>query len=383
MTLLLSFLWRFQLQNEYFITYYYLFMKFKNLIIIIALALSYQVAQAQNPPQDAPVMTINVTHGASIVISLLAPANNTDVWVETASGTYNHLTIGVDWTAYLTFTASDTIIRIYGNVEALECKHNDLKIVGLDVSQNHYLRTLWCNENSITHLTVNPEIVGLYAMGNKLSELDVSACTNLVYLYCERNELHELDVRNSPMIEHMSFSSNHISRIDLSNKPELYGISLFGNDFDACALDTLYYDVVDRNGSFSGLIYVQNVTETNPGVFGSKTDVAFAKNWEVQDYNKGDAFNVFGDGNGCASISIDELSQNATVIISPNPINDKATITFAHGQKKPKIAVYDITGKMVMEQMAEANTTELSFAHLPKGVYILKIGTTTQKVVKQ
>ncbi|MDD4848163.1 MAG: T9SS type A sorting domain-containing protein [Bacteroidales bacterium] len=359
-------------------------MKVKLFTTLLLMTLTVSLLWSQNPPQNAPVMTLNVTEGAEITISLLAPVENTEVWVETATGVYSHLIVGSgnNWAAFLPFTAADTIIRIYGNIEAFECKHNGSTIVGLDVSQNPYLRTLWCNENNISHLRVNSEIVSLMAMGNSITELDVSHCPDLSIFYCERNQLQTLDVHANPLLEHISFSQNNISRLDVSNNPYVYGIALFGCNFDACALDSMFYSLADRNDDFSGTIYVQNVDETNPGIWGSKTDVAVEKNWEVQDYNKGNPYDVFGDGNGC-NVSTHELQQEFLLNISPNPVKDMMTISIPNLTQNEQATVYDVSGKMVLEQMITNYQTEISLSHLSKGIYIIKIGTVSQKFIKQ
>lgn len=358
-------------------------MKSKISTLITFFVLSFLNVNAQNPPQNAPVMTINVTNGAQITISLLATTSNTDVWIETASGIYSHMILGFDWAANLTYTASEDFIRIYGNIESLECKNNGNKVVGLDASQNPHLRILWCNENNISTLKVNPDIVSIFAMGNALSELDITTCSSLSLLYCERNKLQELDVHYNPLLEHLSFSQNNISRIDVSNNSDLYAIAMFGNTFDACALDTLFYDIANRSGDFSGTIYIQNAEFSNPGLSGSKTDAAVAKNWEVQDYNQGNPYNVSSNGNGCNNVFVSELQPEITFTAQPNPAKDWVKICTQNLKNSEKLVIYDMTGKVMLEQQITAVETNISLGHLPQGIYFIRVGSASKKIVKE
>jgi hypothetical protein len=47
------------------------------------------------------------------------------------------------------------------------------------------------------------------------------------------------------------------------------------------------------------------------------------------------------------------------------------------------IQIYDFNGKLVLTQTVNRPKTEINILHLPDGMYIVKIGTVSVKIVKR
>jgi aminopeptidase N len=80
-----------------------------------------------------------------------------------------------------------------------------------------------------------------------------------------------------------------------------------------------------------------------------------------------------------------QLNENPeTTIVYPNPFENEVLIILKGNQQLVKTSIFSTGGKLL--QQFGANQTTLDFAHLPKGIYILKIETsektTERKIVK-
>jgi hypothetical protein len=67
------------------------------------------------------------------------------------------------------------------------------------------------------------------------------------------------------------------------------------------------------------------------------------------------------------------LSQRMKLEAFPNPTAGVFTLSGLLGNGRERLQVLDLTGKVLMEQMIDANTATVDISQLPKGVYILRI----------
>ncbi len=80
-------------------------------------------------------------------------------------------------------------------------------------------------------------------------------------------------------------------------------------------------------------------------------------------------------------------SGDANLKINPNPVLDKASVTWNGNGTPSRLMVYDISGRPVMTGTAGTSvrgeqTTTIDFSILPKGSYILRINSATAKFIK-
>lgn len=89
----------------------------------------------------------------------------------------------------------------------------------LDVTQNHQLMTLRCDNNGLRALELSgaPLLDTLSCASNRLSKLSVSLNTKLTYVDCASNQLTDLsDLSNNTTLHNLRISGNPIGLIDLS-----------------------------------------------------------------------------------------------------------------------------------------------------------------------
>ncbi|MCX6258360.1 MAG: T9SS type A sorting domain-containing protein [Bacteroidia bacterium] len=72
-------------------------------------------------------------------------------------------------------------------------------------------------------------------------------------------------------------------------------------------------------------------------------------------------------------ISIEEISDNNSTIIYPNPTENNITIETLLPIKDFLISVYNIQGQMILQQVTQKQITEINTSRFAKGIYILKL----------
>ena len=126
---------------------------------------------------------------------------------------------------------------------------------------------------------------------------------------------------------------------------------------------------------------------------GESFSAAVKDNGQLAIWGAGNGSGYFGFGNtnvytvpgtlGCNGLNVkDNILQN--LYLYPNPVTNILTINNPNGITIDSIAVYDITGKIVLKQETSLN---INVQQLPQGVYLLKIntqnGTSNYKFIKQ
>lgn len=84
----------------------------------------------------------------------------------------------------------------------------------------------------------------------------------------------------------------------------------------------------------------------------------------------------------CAGINNPALSaQNTAFSIYPNPFNNKITVT-TDGLKQPVI-IYNIMGSVIYNNVLEVEKTEIDLSKEQSGIYFIRIGNSTRKIIKE
>ena len=69
-------------------------------------------------------------------------------------------------------------------------------------------------------------------MNNRLTELDLSNCPNLIVLECHDNQITELDLSNCPNLTHLNCHNNQLTELDISQNKLVEGaLSSYKNPF--------------------------------------------------------------------------------------------------------------------------------------------------------
>ncbi|HNQ13579.1 MAG TPA: T9SS type A sorting domain-containing protein [Bacteroidia bacterium] len=77
------------------------------------------------------------------------------------------------------------------------------------------------------------------------------------------------------------------------------------------------------------------------------------------------------------------IEVHSNFIIYPNPAQSEINVLLTYSAKLPiYIELYDIIGKKIFSKMSYSNKTSIDIKDLPKGVYIIDIGNTKRKFIK-
>ena len=141
-------------------------------------------------------------------------------------------------------------IRIYGHIEALTCRND--RLTSLDVSACTSLRSLDCGLNMIDTLrlpatasleTLNcencrltslgllnlPSLKELYCNANRLTSLDMSGNPALEKLICYDNQLTAINLEHNTSLRETMLSNNRLTSLDLSHNTALVSLNCDNN----------------------------------------------------------------------------------------------------------------------------------------------------------
>lgn len=113
--------------------------------------------------------------------------------------------------------------------------------------------------------------------------------------------------------------------------------------------------------------------------------------WRVTPYNRIalcepiSPFQIFFTGDAVEIPSGIQELQESDVVIYPNPTGQNQHITVQSTETKNQLSLYDIHGKLLMENMYYVSAMKLDVATLPAGIYMLTVsnakGTLTKKII--
>ena len=298
----------------------------KKIIFNFALAiglLAFSTAQAQNMSR---YITLTVKNGAKIKLKLNAATDGTPVKIK--SGSNEQIVTVNKAQGTFNYTATDTIMTVYGDVTIFHCNYNKANITALDPSHNTGLLELNCSSDSIRSLDVtkntsltlldcystrlstldvtkNTELAKLFCGSNKLSSLDVTKntkltklrCffnnlstldvtknTQLVELNCHSNRFTSLDVTNNTMLKELICRDNRLTSLDIRRNTQLEKLHCYGNAFATASLDTIFCSLPDRlPADMAKICPLVNDSDPNKAiVLATNKQNAIAKNWKVQ-----------------------------------------------------------------------------------------------------
>lgn len=259
---------------------------------------------------SVPVRKIRLKVQPDSVIALHFVADSANSPIRIVSGTTDTtFRVGTSSTSWQIFNvrANDSYMDIYGNLSTLNCNDNNSKVVGLDISQNPYLKRVdcyktdisqivfggvnklevlyarWCNLSSI-NLRSCPKLQHLDIGYNGVSSLDISSNPLLETCNCQNNRLTSLDIRHNPLLYGVDISNNQISTLDVSANLALNVIRCYGNPMTAAFLDDLICALPDRTSGNSGYIMaLPNINDSNSAIYDANVVNAYAKRWWILD----------------------------------------------------------------------------------------------------
>jgi hypothetical protein len=222
-------------------------------------------------------------------------------------------------------------------------------ITSIDVSQNIVLKLLGTSTNALQSIDVsnNPQLETLYCINNLLTSLNLNNNSLLNKMLCNN---YDGSFQNNISLLYLQNGNNYL----LNN---LYDIGsgsnppTFHNRFDSTNNPNLH------------CIFVDDVANCNT-------------NWLGKDATS----NYVTTQQECDNLQNEEFSANLFAIY-PNPVNDLLFIENNNSNPIQKIIVYDLIGKTILVQ--NGNSKQLNFSNFPRGLYLIKITTDKETIVKK
>ena len=290
----------------------------------------------------------------------------------------------------------------YTAVKDLDLSHNPLlktldldktAVEALDLSGNTQIQSLFVQQSPLRKLNLsgctalydlrvggnklesvildnNPALTKLQVFENPLSELNFAACPNVEELYFDQTNIQHADLRGMARLRDLGADRCKLTYLRLHPQVPLSKCFIYGNQLDACALDSLFNELPATDTT--RVILVQATKEyTNPGMATAKSFLAKDKGYLLWDDI--DRVEVSGDGTGCRNdLSIaDVLAAHPTqgrYLAVPTNAAERITVS---GAPIRRLFVLDPSGATVLTRQGDIHTLELSA--LSPGRYLLLI----------
>ena len=101
------------------------------------------------------------------------------------------------------------------------------------------------------------------------------------------------------------------------------------------------------------------------------------------------SFTINGSTNWTGTITVnvatgisENTSNNFDIKDFPNPVINEVTIKSNTNGDLGKVSVFNIAGQLVYEDKVEGNTTKIDFFSFSSGIYIVKVGEKSMKLIK-
>jgi len=258
----------------------------------------------------------------------------------------------------------------------LTCYENQL--TELDVTNNTKLTHIYCYSNQLTGLDVteNTELVELHCSSNKLSSLDVTKNIELVELDCHLNQLTALDITANTALTHLYCHTNKLTALDITKNTKLTYLDCYSNEITAL-------DVTNNNALVRGLDCSYNCL-TDDHLLGIDVILGQMELFACHGNQLSDVFiarlNAIKPEDGKAFIYTTKTTGNHHISEADVKIiiNNGQLIIDNEKGKSTTLFIYTLTGQLYTSRSLPIGTTIVS---LPQGVYIIRAGEATTKVI--
>ena len=251
----------------------------------------------------------------------------------------------------VTVNAGKVTLTITGSVILTELTCSDNALTNLDVSSTT-LRNLYCHNNALTTLDLSgcPLLAALYCTNNAIAELDLSVCTALETLRCDGNCLTVLNLIGCVALEYMEARNQAIT---VTATGGVYKNPIaYGNPTGVEAI------------KINGLTYATGAALPAPESNNTLTFTTVV----IGGYAFGGVITLKGYTavSNLTAAGIKVCTTSDGIIITGAPLG-------------VPIHIYNISGQLLSDIPNTADETHITLAQA--GVYIVKIGTETVKVL--
>lgn len=273
------------------------------------------------------------------------------------------------------------------NLVWLDCGNNLL--TELDVTQNEALDLLYIGGNkfpSLIDISQNKNITSFSCFGLGLERLDISHLTNLAELHCFSNKISSLDLSKNTKLNSLICFDNKLTELDLTNNTQMYNVFCFMNNINGAGMAKLVSTAptINPETALMNFFIVVNSLYEQEGNVCSTDEVATlrGKNWEVLDI-RANPDSVLSDQADpqpyMGVLGIEDIHRvDKSLVVTPNPASDFATIVGAAGQ----VLLFDANGRLLKTQTATPDLPlQIDVRHQPAGVYFLINGAKVARLI--
>lgn len=205
-----------------------------------------------------------------------------------------------------------------------------------------------------------------------LQEIDFKAMPNVEKLFFDNTLLEKADLRELHKLVNLGANECRLKTLKVSSQAQLKKFFIYGNQLDACALDSLYHGLAQTQAPAYIVVSVDKVS--NPGFATSKTIIAKRKGYIL--FDDASRTEQEGDGSGCnndlATERIVRDNSDKKFVVHPTQVEEKVHLS-GEGDIV-RVSLIDLTGRTLLQCHPAANGTVM-LKGIGGGNYILLIET--------
>jgi hypothetical protein len=267
-----------------------------------------------------------------------------------------------------------TNLDVSSNIALTTLNCEDNLLTSLDVSQHPTLTSLFCSGNQLSSLNANgaSALNAIYCVENELTSIDVNGATGLTILSCGWNELTSLDLVGAPALGLLHCDNNHLTSLDISQNSDL--TSLFCNYNQISCLNV-------KNGNNINFFYMETIFN-NLLCIEVDDPVWSSINWTATNANIDQGVSFSTNCNypsGCYSTPTTIQENTNSINLYPNPSSVYVMIELE--SIPSQLVLMDLQGKIIREELISNKTHIMDVSALDKGIYFVRIGSFSSKVI--
>ncbi len=286
-------------------------------------------------------------------------------------------------------SATDTIIRIYGDVTRIMFLKTSGLVSDFNLDSNTYITEIWANGLNLFNVNFNnsTNLKILSLVYCQINNIEVSNLDKLLFLDVGGNEeLTRLDLRGLTKLQSLSFDNTGVSEVRIDGLKDLMEVYCYDANLSSMGYDSLFCALPEYFDDEYGFIVVV-YDSTRPDYqryLASNSQNAISKRWFPHDRNYEPIPTTYGTFD-CSSIGMDDVEFNfVEAKVYPNPAIDYLSIETK--EMVQRLEVYDALGRKAISKAPNQNNFSLDISNLEKGIYILKLQTNegigSYKIVK-
>lgn len=322
----------------------------------------------------------------------------------------NHLDISHNPDLEVLFCQSNVLQALdlskSAKLNLFDCSFNQIK--SLDCSAMTLADGIYCDRNLVLGSLVLPATSTLTRVDcyiNKLKSIDVSGAPNLTLFYCDDNELQSLDLSHNSKLMGCICSGNSITSLDVSHNTNLrtlkcdnnptgnlnvrgllqlstlvcYSMGISGADMDSLVA-SLNASPINTPKQF---VVFSNLSNENNECTWAQVAAAEKKEWAVMQ----DIFDASGNFvarepyEGCDGVQ--SYDERLNYKVYPNPTTSMIHVEVSETLIGETISLVDIAGKCYLTSVVSAKEFDMDMSDCPSGIYFLKSGDASVKVIRR